>query len=46
MSNMPTPFAGHFDGRGNAAVRYRVHRLMEEFTKLMYILGNLVDLYV
>jgi hypothetical protein len=30
MSNMPPPFAGHFDGRGDAAVRYRTHRLMEE----------------
>jgi hypothetical protein len=30
MSNMPPPFADHFDGRGDAAVQYRAHRLMEE----------------
>jgi hypothetical protein len=30
MSNMPSPIAGHFDGRGDAAVQYRVHPLMKE----------------
>ncbi len=25
-----THFAGHFDGRGDAAVQYHVHRTMEE----------------
>jgi hypothetical protein len=31
MSKMPPTFAGHFNGRGNAAVQqYRAHCLMEE----------------
>jgi hypothetical protein len=25
-----TTFAGHFDSRGDAAVKYRAHRLLEE----------------
>jgi len=30
MSKMAPPFAGHFDGRGDAVVRYRSHHPMEE----------------
>jgi len=30
MSKMPPPYAGHFDGRCDAAVQYRSHHPMEE----------------